>query len=226
MGTSGKGCFHRHTIKRRKLQQQEVSWQRPSFLLTRPFCKVWCWGESLGELHAGDSGVTSGKGEECFQWLSPCFGEGGTGHCDDQKQLYISCLVATFSGKTVLAANKHFMFVNCFFGCSKLPSKSSDSWSSTPPAVSAGGQDTPWISLLPVQHQHFPSFAAVAQSSSTRVPQAVAHGRGSAAPAREKGPAPPLGIPAQQESPLGLMCSEDTSLMNLQPLINVGAPLC
>lgn len=31
-----------------------------------PAAKVWGWGESQGELHAGDSRVTSDKGAECF----------------------------------------------------------------------------------------------------------------------------------------------------------------
>lgn len=47
---------------------------------------VWGCGASLGELHAGDSGVTSGKGGECSQWLWTWFGDGGTGHSDDHQK--------------------------------------------------------------------------------------------------------------------------------------------
>lgn len=45
--------------------------------------------------------------------------------------------------RKMLAANKYFIFGNWFFGCFKLPSKTSGSWLSSIPAVLAGGQDTP-----------------------------------------------------------------------------------
>lgn len=80
------------------------------------------------------------------------------------------------------------MFVNWLLAASNLPSKSSGSWSSTLPDVSAGSQDTPWISILLVRHPHFPSFTSVAQC--TRVPWAVSRHRGCAAPAGEMGRCP------------------------------------
>lgn len=62
-----------------------------------------------GTLRAGDAdeGRDADEGEEGFQWLSLCFGEGGAGRCvrSSEKQLHSPCLVASFNGKTVLAAN-------------------------------------------------------------------------------------------------------------------------
>lgn len=68
---------------KKKLQQQEeawMSWQHRVPLLTQPICE----GVELGREPGGTVYWRLwGHTEECFQWLSPCFGEGGRGHCDD-----------------------------------------------------------------------------------------------------------------------------------------------
>lgn len=72
MGVSGRGCFHRHIIKQRMLQQHEeawVSWQHPCFpahLAHLQRCgageRVWgsCMLETVGAPQARERNVLSG----------------------------------------------------------------------------------------------------------------------------------------------------------------------
>jgi len=97
----------------------------PVSLLTRPDCKAVGAGKRDGAVPGGTLSagehcgmrVTSAEREEGFQQLSLCFGEGGTSRCvrSPEKQPHSPCLVASFNGKRVLAANKCFTFVNRLF---------------------------------------------------------------------------------------------------------------